>query len=288
MSITNYVASSIVEAVLALSRASRPQARDLAGKILERLAEPQRYYHTVTHIHALIQLAAPLQLSVPESHLWTLAAAWHDVVYWPTRSDNEAASKQLWNRHASDCIMEPAVQQWVGAAIDATAGHCLADSDLELRLPSHLSPRGPELAAWFLDADVAILGVAGPRYMAYADQIRHEYSHVPPAVYTTGRASVLTQLASHPLVALPEPVELGTQAAVSAIRAWAGLPAKEPAAATALATDELSPFQTGIFQAALHHSALSNLKLERRKLLTEAAAMEASMSPLVPDPSHSA
>ena len=286
MSITNAVAASIVEAVLALSRTSRPQARDLASTILGRLAEPQRYYHTATHIHALIQLAAPLQLSAPECHLWTLAAAWHDVVYWPTRSDNEAASKQLWETHASDCIMEPAVQQWVGATIDATAGHCLADADQELRLPSHLSPRGPALAAWFLDADVAILGVAEPRYMEYADQIRQEYSHVPPAAYTTGRASVLTQLASHPLVARTEPMELSTQAAVSAIRAWAGLPTEEPAA-DALAEDGLSPFQTGIFQVALHHSALSNLELERQKLLAEAAAMDDSLSPPPPDPSHS-
>jgi len=51
-----------------------------------------------------------------------------------------------------------------------------------------------ELAAYFLDSDLSILGEDLPIYKSYAARIRQEYRHVPDPSYLVGRPKVLVKL----------------------------------------------------------------------------------------------
>ena len=105
-----------------------------------------------------------------------LAAVLHDVVYEPTRSDNEEASA----RYAARVLahLEAAV---VGRTCE-----------LVLATKAHDTCRpGDRSCAALLDADLAILGAPAERYERYAAAIREEYGHVPEEAFRAGRRAVL-------------------------------------------------------------------------------------------------
>ncbi len=64
--------------------------------LIAAYAAPVRHYHNLAHIQdCLGQLARVDALSASERAILEAAIWWHDVVYDPTRSDNEELSAQL-------------------------------------------------------------------------------------------------------------------------------------------------------------------------------------------------
>jgi predicted metal-dependent HD superfamily phosphohydrolase len=64
--------------------------------LIAAYAASNRHYHNLAHIEdCLAQLAQVNGLSAAEREILTEAIWWHDVVYDPTRSDNEELSAQL-------------------------------------------------------------------------------------------------------------------------------------------------------------------------------------------------
>ena len=62
-------------------------------------AAPGRHYHNLAHIEDCLAALAQVEgLSAHERELLSEAIWWHDVVYDPTRSDNEELSAQLAER----------------------------------------------------------------------------------------------------------------------------------------------------------------------------------------------
>lgn len=141
--------------------------------LLTRHAEPQRYYHNLAHLEHLFTLL-PAQPHL-EFAIW-----FHDAVYDPTRTDNEAQSALLAEQSLKRLGVEPLLTQVVTAIILATQNHRSDD---------------PE-AALFLDADRSILGANPKTYTAYAQAIRHEYAWVPEALFRERRAQVIQQFLS--------------------------------------------------------------------------------------------
>ena len=105
-----------------------------------------------------------------------LAAFFHDAVYEPTRSDNEAQSAEL-AREVLRAVDRPEADD-VAAIVLATAKH-------ELPL------NGPRETAAFLDADLAILAARPDVYDAYTVNVRAEYSHVADDDFRNGRKAIL-------------------------------------------------------------------------------------------------
>lgn len=154
-------------------------------------AEPHRRYHTRAHIEdCLDKLARVEGITTAERRRLTWAIWWHDAVYDPRRSDNEAASAELALADLAALGVEEADRREVARLIRLTAGHEAAQDD--------------RLGAILVSIDLSILAAEPSRYDAYAAQVRAEYAHVPEAAFRSGRAAVLKRfLAATSL--FPEP-----------------------------------------------------------------------------------
>jgi predicted metal-dependent HD superfamily phosphohydrolase len=145
-------------------------------------AAPNRHYHNLAHIEdCLAKLARVNDLSAAEREILTEAIWWHDVVYDPTRSDNEELSAQLAERH-----VDAPIRGEVGRLIRLTRTHQVEPAD--------------KLGAILISIDLSILAAEPSRYDAYAAAIRREFAHVPDEAYRAGRAEVLRRFAARPVI----------------------------------------------------------------------------------------
>ena len=150
--------------------------------LIAAYAAPNRHYHNLAHIEdCLDQLAGIDGLSAAEREILTEAIWWHDVVYDPTRPDNEELSAQLAEQHVAAHLRDE-----VGRLIRLTKTHQVEPTD--------------RLGAILISIDLSILAAEPPRYDAYAAAIRREYAHVPDDAYRTGRADVLRRFAARPVI----------------------------------------------------------------------------------------
>lgn len=150
---------------------SSTQARDEWTELVERWSEPHRAYHTLEHLLLVLELLAAQGAQAP-----TMLAAWfHDAVYDPTSTHNEADSATL--ARASLARLDRAdLADRVATLIMLTAEHTAApDSE----------------AAMLLDADLAILGQPPAIYLRYVEGVRAEYAHVGDENFRTGRSAIL-------------------------------------------------------------------------------------------------
>ena len=145
-------------------------------------AAPNRHYHNLRHIEdCLGLLAGRHDLSTTDRDILTEAIWWHDVVYDPTRSDNEELSARLAEQHVA-----AEVRDEVARLIRLTRSHRVEPGD--------------RLGAILISIDLSILGAEPSRYDAYAAAIRQEFSHVPESDYRAGRSAVLRRFAAQPVL----------------------------------------------------------------------------------------
>jgi predicted metal-dependent HD superfamily phosphohydrolase len=143
---------------------------------------PNRHYHNLRHIEDCLGLLAGVDdLSAANREILTQAIWWHDVVYDPTRSDNEELSAQLAEQHVA-----PEFRHEVGRLIRLTRTHRVEPGD--------------RLGAILISIDLSILGAEPARYDAYAAAIRKEFAHVPESDYRAGRSNVLRRFAAQPVI----------------------------------------------------------------------------------------
>ena len=136
-----------------------------------------RFYHNLDHIQHALDIADQLHDVAADFTAVQLALWFHDVVYDPRRSDNEAQSAAYAER-----VLHPL---GVPDAMLATV------TDLILATKSHEPPSPDPNIFIILDADLAILSAPPAQYNAYARAIRQEYSFVPDEAYRVGRTAVL-------------------------------------------------------------------------------------------------
>ena len=171
-------------------------------RVLDLHREPHRRYHGVGHVgwvvRHVLDLAARHAARVADLGAVVAAAFFHDAVYDPTRSDNEAVSAAL-ARRALDELGWPTERAGaVAGLILATAGHT-AVSD----------PGGSLDTAVLLAADLAVLAAEPASYAEYVTGVRAEYAHVGDADWAAGRGRVLTGLIARPAIYDPA-LELAT------------------------------------------------------------------------------
>ena len=155
-------------------------------RLLARLREPHRRYHTATHVMWVLRhidhLAAAGAAEGVDLAAVRLAALWHDAVYDPRRSDNEAVSAQLAREVALQLGWPAPRADDVHRLVMATAAHSPASAD----------------EAVLVDADLAILGAEPKDYAAYVQGVRVEYAHVSDADWKVGRTAVLRGFVDSP------------------------------------------------------------------------------------------
>jgi predicted metal-dependent HD superfamily phosphohydrolase len=175
-------------------------------------AEPHRRYHTRAHIDACLTLLDEVQgLSADERKLLVWAIWWHDAVYDPKASDNEARSAELADADLAGMGASPADRAEVARLIRLTAGHAVEPGD--------------RLGALLVSIDLSILGVPAVEYDAYSRAVREEYAHVPEALWRAGRRRVLQRFLDAPAI-FPDPAfraRFEPQARANLAREVAGL-----------------------------------------------------------------
>jgi predicted metal-dependent HD superfamily phosphohydrolase len=158
-----------------------------------RYAEPQRAYHNWTHIDELLAQFDVNVHALNHPFAFKLAILFHDAIYDPRASDNEARSAEL---------LESMMKETAGTDDIACA------KDLILATHKHTtSAVGRSFvsdAELFLDMDLSILGAGEERFDDYDAAIREEYRFVPLDTYRERRAEILKSFLARPRLYLTD------------------------------------------------------------------------------------
>ncbi|MBU2663173.1 metal-dependent phosphohydrolase [Actinoplanes bogorensis] len=165
-----------------------------AGYLLQRWSEPQRQYHTVSHLQAVLDVVDQFGQLAPHPERVRLAAWMHDAVYDPRAlgDANERDSAEFAEGLLSTLGVPDGNAREVARLVSLTAGHATEEDD----------PDGELLC----DADLAVLAGDDDAYGKYTAAIRREYAHVPEADFRAGRAQVLKALLELPSIYRLEPL----------------------------------------------------------------------------------
>ncbi|MFG3347172.1 hypothetical protein ACGF1Z_19130 [Streptomyces sp. NPDC048018] len=174
---------------LRAARAGRegPDPLPYGRNLLARWAEPQRRYHTVAHLRAVLDRIDELAGKGGEGgelELVRLAAWFHDAVYLPDRSENEERSAALAERALTEAGLTAHEVAEVARLVRLTVSHDPAPGDLN----------GETLC----DADLAVLASDPDTYRGYTAAVREEYAFVPEDAFREGRAAILRHLLTLP------------------------------------------------------------------------------------------
>jgi predicted metal-dependent HD superfamily phosphohydrolase len=158
--------------------------------------EPNRHYHTLHHIAALLALLDRHGADAADRDALTLAILFHDIVYDPTRQDNEEASAAWATARLESLGFPEDLRTRVARLIVATRHDRPLDATGE-----------PDLAL-LLDLDLSILAAPAADYRAYAQAVRREYAFVPDLLYRPGRRRLLEGFLQRERIYLTEPLRI--------------------------------------------------------------------------------
>ncbi|MEU1178172.1 hypothetical protein ABZ464_11050 [Streptomyces sp. NPDC005820] len=164
--------------------ADGPDPASYADNLLTRWREPQRRYHTVEHLTAVLDHIDVLEEHADDPAAVRLAAWFHDAVYLPDRSENEERSARLAERALPEAGVGAARTAEVARLVRLTVTHDPAGEDRDGQV--------------LCDADLAILAAPPSAYAAYTAAVREEYHFVPNDAFRAGRAAILRQLLELP------------------------------------------------------------------------------------------
>ncbi|KUM72347.1 HD domain-containing protein [Streptomyces curacoi] len=153
-------------------------------ELLRRWSEPQRRYHTVEHLAAVLGHIDVLEEYADDVVAVRLAAWFHDAVYLPERSTNEERSARLAERALPEAGVPAERTAEVARLVRLTTSHDPAPDDRDGQV--------------LCDADLAILAAPPSAYAAYTAAVREEYHFVPNDAFREGRSAILRQLLSLP------------------------------------------------------------------------------------------
>ncbi len=161
-----------------------PISRTEWSALVAAWSEPHRRYHDLAHLAAVLGLVGQLQ-GATDPDAVRLAAWYHDVVYDPTRQDNEEISAQRARAGLRGLVPDERI----------------AEVERLVRLTARHDPEpGDANGAVLCDADLAVLAGPPDAYAAYASAVREEYRHLSDEEFTAGRIAVLESLLALPVL----------------------------------------------------------------------------------------
>ena len=160
-----------------------PTSRTEWAAVVAAWSEPHRRYHDLAHLAAVLGLVGELAAEAADPDAVRLAAWYHDVVYDPTRADNEQVSAARARAGLRGLVDDDRLAE-VERLVLLTAGHDPDPDDAD--------------GAVLCDADLAVLAGPPEAYAVYASAVRAEYGHLSDAEFTAGRIAVLERLLALP------------------------------------------------------------------------------------------
>jgi predicted metal-dependent HD superfamily phosphohydrolase len=149
----------------------------LRARLQAMYTEPQRHYHALAHVEALLGWLAHWRALAREPRLIEAAIWFHDAVYDTHRDDNEPRSAELARDELRALAWAEADVARVVTMVRATQHHAAAVSDADTLL--------------FLDLDLSVLAQRAEVYDAYSVAVRAEFAWVNAQRYRAGRMRVL-------------------------------------------------------------------------------------------------
>ena len=162
----------------------------LRSELVPAYAAPDRHYHDLRHIQALLSLADACADAIADREAVEAAIWFHDAIYDTRRSDNEERSAALAAARLAGTANEDRIAR-IAAMIRATANHVVPDLD---------DAAAKRDCALFLDMDLAILGSPLDDFDAYEAAVRREYDWVPEPQWKLGRRAVLAAFLARPAI----------------------------------------------------------------------------------------
>ncbi|KAI8618874.1 hypothetical protein BC830DRAFT_1049569, partial [Chytriomyces sp. MP71] len=158
--------------------------------------EPQRRYHSLSHIEYLWQLyqTHATLCHATRPHVFLNAIVFHDIVYEPESKRNEEESASLFCQFAAEfpSLLSDSEVELVKTMILATIKHQLPDASIIILNKDQL-----DAVALFLDLDLSILSAdQWHAYQTYSKGIRHEYLCFNDDEYRKGRLAVLKRFSA--------------------------------------------------------------------------------------------
>jgi len=146
------------------------------AQLLSRYSEPHRAYHTLQHLQECLELRRDLAAPDASAAEIDIALWFHDAIYEPTRSDNEARSADWLDDVATSAGLAPEVRERLRRLVMVTR-HSVAPATTD--------------EALLVDIDLSILGAPPARFSEYEEQVRQEYLHVPAWIFRRKRREIL-------------------------------------------------------------------------------------------------
>jgi predicted metal-dependent HD superfamily phosphohydrolase len=152
-------------------------SKRIFGELVSAYSSVGRFYHTLQHIHYVLDTLEGMELVALDFSVIQLAAWFHDVIYDPKYQDNEEKSAEYAEVALTELSIPLATIARVKTLILSTKTHQSPPDDIDCQI--------------LLDGDLAILGAVESEYKAYSMAIRQEYSWVPEREYRWRRKQVL-------------------------------------------------------------------------------------------------
>lgn len=199
------------------------------GRLVDKMSNPIRRYHDVSHPELLWRrhrlYADRADFANPAiDALIACAIAYHDSIYDPKRSDNEARSAEFWLSVSAGSRLNDEDRRWVAETIRATKDHLAyapragaASAEARLRERARV---------WMLDLDLTPLGEPPDVFDDNTRRLRAESQHLSDEQW---RASM--RAFQHHLLAAPRIYRFPELAAIYESAARRNL-ARLPLAAT--------------------------------------------------------
>jgi len=149
---------------------------DTCESLLTAYAEKGRHYHTQEHVTACLRHFDRCAHRLSEPREVELALWFHDAIYKPLSSSNEADSAAWAVSFLRNNDAQPEVVARVEQLIMVTA---------------HDAPTATHDESLLVDIDLSILGADEKTYAMFERAVRREYWMVPMFLYRKKRAEVL-------------------------------------------------------------------------------------------------
>jgi predicted metal-dependent HD superfamily phosphohydrolase len=145
--------------------------------LVGRYSEPHRHYHNLNHVRQSLDAFDRIVDDLTDPFTIEAAIWFHDVVYEPKSSKNEARSAEYASDFLSSTKLSPSV---------------ISEIDHLIRLTRQPADPSTEDEKYLIDIDLSTLGAGRELYDRYEAMIRKEYADVPEQLYKKGRRVLLS------------------------------------------------------------------------------------------------
>lgn len=153
--------------------------KNLWEDIKDSYTKEYRHYHTLEHLMHFYQELLEIKHQVKDWNTVLMAMFYHDIVFLPTRNDNEKSSCELAEVSLETVEIPQQTILKCQKMIMATKKHELSD-DLDTN--------------FFTDADLSIIGSDEKTYNQYVEEIKLEYYYLSDESYRIGRSKIIKRL----------------------------------------------------------------------------------------------